>query len=207
MKLDSVKNILIPIKNDKELLRRVVHYSINIHEINIHSLNESSFFSEEQACQLITLKLFNFIEEIKRYNMIMELSPLERTKSIYLQENKEKSLFWQKCPTMAADRSFLVVASSVFRLCISTSFWLMIRLSRPISSVFSESDFSSLRRRWLIKRKASSISVHCLAIPSAKINIFHRMTKCVFTSLNSNPELNEIATSPLVDVSSYKGHN
>jgi len=145
MKLDSVKNILIPIKNDKELLRRVVHYSINIHEINIHSLNESSFFSEEQACQLITLKLFNFIEEIKRYNMIMELSPLERTKSIYLQENKEKSLFWQKCPTMAADRSFLVVASSVFRLCISTSFWLMIRLSRPISSVFSESDFSSLR--------------------------------------------------------------
>ena len=100
MKLDSVKNILTPIKKNKELLRRVAHYSINAHEINIHSLNESSFFSEEQACQLITLKLFNFIEEIKRYNMIMELSPLERTKSIYLQENKEKSLFWQKCPTI-----------------------------------------------------------------------------------------------------------
>lgn len=47
----------------------------------------------------------------------------------------------------------LATASSVFRLCISTSFWLMTRLRRPISSVFSESDFSSLRRRWFIWRK------------------------------------------------------
>ena len=50
----------------------------------------------------------------------------------------------------------LATASSVFRLCISTSFWLMTRLRRPISSVFSESDFSSLRRRWFIWRKTTS---------------------------------------------------
>lgn len=48
---------------------------------------------------------------------------------------------------LALARSDLVVESSIFSLCISLSFWHMIRLRHPISSVFSESDFSSLRRR------------------------------------------------------------
>ena len=45
--------------------------------------------------------------------------------------------------SFATASSDFVEASSYFRLCISTSFWLMTQLRRPISSVFSESDFSS----------------------------------------------------------------
>ena len=54
-------------------------------------------------------------------------------------------------------------------------------------SVFSESDFSSLRRRWFIWRKTISMSVQSFAIVfGAKISIFIHMAKSRFTSLNAD---------------------
>ena len=108
------------------------------------------------------------------------------------------------CPSSSLIRpltlasSAFVEESSIFRLCISLSFWPMMRLIRPISSVFSESDFSSLRRRWFIKRKASSMSVHCLAISQAKIDIFCETAKSKFTSLNAGRTTSKNAEMPLV---------
>ncbi len=86
--------------------------------------------------------------------------------------------------SFALSSSDLVEASSIFRPCISASFCPMMRLSRPISSFFSESDFSSLSKRWFIRRKTSSMSVHGLAISDTKIDIFLETTKLRFTSFN-----------------------
>ena len=64
-------------------------------------------------------------------------------------------------------------------------------------SVFSESDFSSLRRRRFIMRRTSSVSVYCFAISAAKIDIFCQTTKCDFTSLNGCHESVENTKSTL----------
>jgi hypothetical protein len=55
-----------------------------------------------------------------------------------------------------------------------------------ISSFFSELNFSSLRRRWFISRKTSSMSVHGLAILDAKIRIFHETAKSKETTFNTD---------------------
>ena len=108
---------------------------------------------------------------------------------------------------LASASSDLVDARSIFRLCISLSFCPMMRLSRPIYSVFSESDFSSLRRRWFIMRRTSSVSVHCLAISQTKIDIFYETAKWGFTSLNGESVFAKNVKSALMGDCMFDGDN
>lgn len=105
-----------------------------------------------------------------------------------LSDEGELPSFSPSCDSSSRTRA-LELASSVFRLCISTFFWSMMRFRRPISSVFSESDFSSLRRRWHICCKTLSMSLHALTISPAKIGIFCKTGKSGFISLNAESSI------------------
>lgn len=103
-KLDSVIDLLYENRNaeanGKPFLRVVGHYLVNPREIDFEELIGNNHLSDNQYCQYTALLVNEYSDQLKRYNEIMSIASLEETKAIYLKENGEKSLVWQKCPTI-----------------------------------------------------------------------------------------------------------
>ena len=102
-KIDTIKTYLSDLATATDgkstLLRKVGHYVINPRDIDFSKLSEENL-TEEDFCQIIARNILSYVDELKRYNSILKLSNLDRTKQLYLDENLEKSLRWQKCPTI-----------------------------------------------------------------------------------------------------------
>lgn len=103
-KIDTIKSILRKLDSStsgkSSLLRTVGHYVVNPRTIDFSGLSSVENLDEDYFCQYIANNILTYNEELKLYNTIFKLSSMERTKQLYLDENKSKSLFWQKCPTI-----------------------------------------------------------------------------------------------------------
>ena len=98
-KIDTIKTYLSDLATATDgkstLLRKVGHYVINPRDIDFSKLSEENL-TEEDFCQIIARNILSYVDELKRYNSILKLSNLDRTKQLYLDENLEKSLRWQE---------------------------------------------------------------------------------------------------------------
>ena len=102
--LDTIIDLIYENKDvvvgTKPFLRVVGHYLINPRDVDFDAIVENDYLTDDQYCQYTALLVNSYAKQLKQYNEIMHIASLEETKAIYLEENKEKSLGWQKCPTI-----------------------------------------------------------------------------------------------------------
>ena len=88
-------------------LNSVSHFMINPREMDLVSIKEKDQkdITLYEYSQLIAYRLINYKSTIRRYADILELQKLEDAKEAYVSENRDKSLFWIKCPTIVQSMS------------------------------------------------------------------------------------------------------
>ncbi len=92
------------INDDESFLTVVSHYINNPRRIDKKAIfvaiqNESNL-DDRLYCQYTASILLEHAEQIKTYADILKLCDLNEAYKLYIKENKDKSLNWQKCPTV-----------------------------------------------------------------------------------------------------------